>query len=149
MHQDLEGYYLRRGSPRNRGIVMNAIDLRRLGDQYEEHGDYESAELLFRKSLALLELEYGEEHPSIAMDLYNLGLLCHSLGKFDDAETMLMRAWSIERTCFGPMHPETLATLEALSDIYYDANRNVEIEYRSLTPAKNHSSWKTATHVYH
>jgi len=127
---------------------MNAIELKRLGDHYEELGDYESAELLFRSALKVQEREVGEEHASLAIDLYNLGLLCYSLEKYNDAETFLMRAWAIERRCFGPMHPNTLASLEALSDLYHDSNRNTAMEYKTLaaTAARTHHQ---AVHFYH
>jgi tetratricopeptide (TPR) repeat protein len=115
---------------------MNVVKLKQLGDHYEEMGDYESAELLFRRALAVQEKEVGEDHPSLAVDLYNLGLLCYAQSKFLDAETMLTRAWAIELNSFGPVHPETVATLDALSEIYYDANRNVELEYRGLVSSR-------------
>src|SRR5580658_9966738 len=127
---------------------MNVIELKRLGDQYEEQGDYESAELLFRKAVSVQEQEVGEEHPSLTVDLYNLGLLCFALGKYYDSESFLMRAWSIERTHLGPMHHQTLATLEALSEVYYDVNRNVEVEYRGLSPVTTGRKTKSP-HVYH
>lgn len=110
--------------------MKHVSELKRLGDQYEEQGDYESAELLFRKALADQELSLGDEHPGLAPDLYNLGLLCYALEKYIDAESFLMRAWAIERKSCGPMHPTTLATLEALSELYYDADRNVQLEYK-------------------
>ncbi|MGH9550511.1 MAG: tetratricopeptide repeat protein [Terriglobales bacterium] len=129
--------------------MKQVAELRRLGDLYEDRGDYESAELLFRKALSVQEQELGEEHPLLAPDLYNLGLLCYALEKFNDAETFLMRAWAIERTSFGPMHPETLATLEALSELYYDANRNVHVEYPGIIPAHGKSLHHSAVHMYH
>jgi tetratricopeptide (TPR) repeat protein len=127
---------------------MKVIELKRLGDHYEELGDYESAELLFRNALTVQESEVGEEHQSLAVDLYNLGLLCYSLEKYNDAETFLMRAWAIERRCLGPMHPNTLATLEALSELYYDSNRNIAVEYKALAATTARSHHHNA-HYYH
>ncbi len=95
------------------------------------------------------EKELGEEHPSLSIDLYNLGLLCYAMEKYTDAETMLMRAWAIEKSHFGPMHYETLATLEALSELYYDANRNVEIEYKVLHSSANRTSHHAPAHMFH
>jgi len=127
---------------------MKAAELKRLGDQYAELGDYESAELLLRNALSAQERELGEEHPSLSVDLYNLGLLCYALDKFNDAETFLMRAWAIERKCFGPMHSDTLATLEALSELYYDANRNTSIEFKALAITAARSNYGTV-HLHH
>jgi tetratricopeptide (TPR) repeat protein len=130
-------------------VMKAAAELKILGDQYEERGDYESAELLFRRALFDQEQSLGEEHPTLALDLYNLGLLCYALEKFADAETFLMRAWMIERKSHGPMHPDTLATLEALNELYYDANRNLYVEYKSMlvAPASRHS--QAPVHLYH
>jgi tetratricopeptide (TPR) repeat protein len=127
---------------------MNFVKMKQLGDHYEAIGDYENAELLFRRALAVQEREVGEDHPSLAIDLYNLGLLCYAQSKFLDAETMLTRAWAIERSTFGPVHPETMATLDALSEVYYDANRNVEMEYRGMTSAPLPYGQPTR-HLYH
>lgn len=127
---------------------MNVFDLKLLGDQYEESGDYESAELLYRKALSQQEVSLGEDHPSLAVDLYNLGLLCFAMEKFSDAESLLMRAWSIERHHYGATHPCTQATLEALSDVYYDADRNVEMEYTGLA-LSNRTGFSPAKPVYH
>lgn len=127
---------------------MKQEELKRLGEMYEEQGDYESAELLFRNALSMNEKQLGEDHPNIAVDLHNLGLLCYALEKYNDAETFLMRAWAIERRVLGPMHQETLATLEALSELYYDANRNVDVEYRGLISAPAKSA-HGPVHLYH
>lgn len=110
--------------------MKRARELKRLGNSYEERGDYESAELLFRKALSMQEKQLGNEHPSIASDLYNLGLLCYALQKYNDAELFLMRAWAIERKSLGLMHPETLSTLEALSEIHYDPERSSRNKFK-------------------
>lgn len=128
---------------------MNVIELKKLGDTYEEQGDYESAELIYRRALAIQEKELGEEHPTLSVDLYNLGLLCYAMQRYTEAEVFLMRAWAIERTHFGPMHHETLATLEALSELYYDANRNVEVEYRGIAAGSTRMPQHAAVHMYH
>jgi tetratricopeptide (TPR) repeat protein len=126
-----------------------AAELKLLGDQYEERGDYESAELLFRRALSDQEARLGEDHPSLALDLYNLGLLCYAMEKFGDAETFLMRAWMIERKLYGPVHPQTLATLEALNELYFDANRNLDLEYKGSLGSHCQRHAPAASHLYH
>jgi hypothetical protein len=47
------------------------------------------------------------------------------------------------------MHPETLATLQALNELYYDANRNLDLECKTLLSAPTISYAATTSHMYH
>jgi tetratricopeptide (TPR) repeat protein len=99
--------------------MQDALELKRLGEMYVEQGDYESAELLFRKVVGIDE-QYAPDSVALSEDLYNLGLLCSALEKNVEARAFLMRAWEIERTLLGDSHAETLKTFNALNEVFYD-----------------------------
>jgi len=106
--------------------MKEVAQLRILGERFEEQGDYESAEAVLRKALHLEEGRLGSDHPSLASDLYNLGVLCYALDKYADAEFFLTRAWMIEKRHLGKLHPETVSTLNLLSELYFDEGYHSE-----------------------
>ena len=99
--------------------MQDALELKRLGEMYVEQGDYESAELLFRRVVGIVE-EVAPDSVALSEDLYNLGLLCSALEKHVEARAFLMRAWEIERNLLGDFHAETLKTFNALNEVFYD-----------------------------
>ncbi len=97
--------------------MKDSAQLKRLGEMYIEQGDYESAELIMTKALTIDELS-APDTVALAEDLYNLGLLCCAMNKLSAARDYLIRSWKIERSQLGDIHPITLTTFNALSDIY-------------------------------
>ena len=49
-------------------------------------GDYDKAEPLYRRSLAIWEKALGSVHPNIATSLNNIALLYYNMGAYDKAE---------------------------------------------------------------
>jgi tetratricopeptide (TPR) repeat protein len=113
--------------------MKDVYELKRLGELYLEKGDYHAAEMLFRRAISVEELR-APNTVSLAQDLYNYGLVCSVLGNLKDAQNSLMRAWSIERTILGPMHPETLETLRTLTEIYNEQENTVTSEFFFFVP---------------
>lgn len=66
-----------------------------LADAFEEHGHYESAAQILYSALRLKESELGVDHPDLADDLYNLGLLCWVIDEPAEAQRFLLRAYDI------------------------------------------------------
>ena len=64
--------------------MQDALELKKLGEMYVEQGDYESAELLFRKVVGIDE-QLAPDSVALSEDLYNLGLLCSALEKHVEA----------------------------------------------------------------
>ena len=61
-----------------------------------------------------MERTLGRDHPDTLTSVSNLGLLLHSQGKIDLAETYFRRALEgCERT-LGPDHPDTLTSASNL-----------------------------------
>lgn len=48
---------------------------------------------------------YGEDHPGIATELGNLGLIYYDQGKLELAEQNYLKAIQIQKNAFGEDHP--------------------------------------------
>ena len=99
--------------------MKDAFELKRLGELYLEKGDYETAAMLIRRAIDVEE-NLTPNSIALAEDLFNYGLLCSALGKRSEAQSSLLRAWKIERSVLGSMHPETLETFRTLSETYQE-----------------------------
>ena len=49
-------------------------------------------------------------------------------GEFDDAVALYRQALQVREESLGPNHPDTVRTLEALSEVYFKLNQPVEAE---------------------
>ena len=57
----------------------------------DDKGDYDAAEPLLRRALAIGEKAQGPEHPSTGTRLNNLGSLLQAKGDYDAAEPLYRR----------------------------------------------------------
>ncbi len=60
-----------------------------------------------RRSLAIDEKSFGKDHPIVARDLNNLGILLQSRGRLAEAESLMRRSLAIFETSLGVEHPLT------------------------------------------
>lgn len=74
----------------------------------------EEAETLFRDALALHRELYGNEHPTVATGLNDLGATLYLRGEFDGAEAFLRQALNLRRRLLGDDHPDVANTLSTL-----------------------------------
>ena len=81
---------------------------------YHDRGEYDLAEPLYKRALAIREKALGPGHPGTARSLNNLATLYGNQGKYDLAEPLYKRALAIEEKALGPDHPSTVATRENL-----------------------------------
>ncbi len=51
----------------------------------------------------------GDEHPSVATSLFNLGVLRYQQGQYEAAQSLLLQALPIYQTTLGSNHPNTQA----------------------------------------
>ena len=56
---------------------------------------------MYKEALAIRKKVLGEEHPSVATSLNNLGLLYNNQGKYDEAEKMYKEALAIHKKVSG------------------------------------------------
>jgi len=73
----------------------------------EDRAQYEQAEPLYQRALAIREQMLGPEHPDTATSLNNLAFLYHNQGKYEQAEPLYQRALAIYEQRLGPEHPST------------------------------------------
>ena len=89
---------------------------------------YEQAEPLYQRALAIREKALGPDHPSTAQSLNNLAALYASQGRYEDAEPLYQRALGIYEKALGPDHPDTAGSLNNLALLYDSQGRYEQAE---------------------
>ncbi|MBX3137758.1 tetratricopeptide repeat protein [Candidatus Obscuribacterales bacterium] len=95
--------------------MKEILDLKHKAKFDEEVGDYERAEKLLSRAIALKERSVGAEHPAMAADLHALAMLNLAMENHDRAEELLVKALGIRRQEFGANHPDVLETINAIA----------------------------------
>ena len=91
-----------------------------LGELYRAMGNYERAEVLFQRSLTLIEQVKGKNDPGLGAPLNNLATLYYETGKYDKALPLFQRAYDLFVQTKGAEHPQTATALNNLA-LLYDA----------------------------
>ena len=89
-----------------------AASLNSLGFVYFSRGDYEAAEPLYERSMALRERALGPDHPVVSTSLNNLALLYVAEGDQGAAEASFERCVSISENAPLSDHPVLIRCLE-------------------------------------
>lgn len=89
----------------------------RLARYFEIVADFESSKGHYERALAIDEASYGLEHPQVAADLNNLGLVLRALGDMAGAKTQLERALAITEAALGSAHPSVASCLNNLGSV--------------------------------
>ena len=76
--------------------ILYIYDLKCL-DIHRKKGNYEEARDLYLKALQKMESIYGQNHPSIADIMNNLGMISKKEGKYNEALDYLKRALRISK----------------------------------------------------
>ena len=76
------------------------------------------AEQALRRALWLQEAHFGHVHPEVANTLNNLGVVCDSLGRPNEAEFLYRRALGLARTTLPAGHPYIETSLQNLKALY-------------------------------
>jgi tetratricopeptide (TPR) repeat protein len=100
----------------------------KLGDVLDWLGRYEESELLYKRTLKILEQRLGEEHVSTAAALNNLGLAIEKQDRFLEAELLYRRALLVREQLLGLEHPNTATVLNNLANVYEKQGRIDEAE---------------------
>lgn len=78
-------------------------------------GNYDKANELNHRVLALDRQIYGGNNPAVADDLINLGAIQFQWGACDKAEAYDRQALAIDQAWYGPQHPETASVMTILA----------------------------------
>lgn len=81
--------------------------------------DNVKAEHLFKRSIALHETILGPEHPRVAGEVMNLGLIHYRRRDYTTATALFLRALAASEKAFGSAHRLTAACLNNLGLVYW------------------------------
>ena len=79
---------------------------------YQNQGQFEEAESLYQRALAIDEKVYGQDHLEVATDLSSLANHYRDQGRYEEAEPLYQRALAIREKTLGPEHPDTISVRE-------------------------------------
>ena len=95
--------------------------LNQLGEAYQSHLNYVSAEKAYQESLNIYA---ALNQPSQTAELLNnLALLYGSQGKYEAAEPLYQQALALKRELFGDRHPAVATSLNNLAGLYYSQGK--------------------------
>ena len=97
-----------------------------LAGLYRDIRDYAKAEALYLEALEISQKVLGQEHPTNAAILSNLGLFYNSQGEDAKAEPLYQEATRIYQKVLGSEHPDTAHSLENLALLEFDLGRTDE-----------------------
>ena len=103
-----------------------AIVLNNLAMSLEEAGEFDEADRMLRRSLAIKERSFEPDNPSIAITLHNLGSVAASRGDQAAAIALTERALAIRERALGPRHPLVASSLSNLAASYREMGRPAE-----------------------
>jgi tetratricopeptide (TPR) repeat protein len=93
-----------------------------------ERAQYEEAEPLSQRAIAIGEKALGPEHPTLAIRLSNLAMLYNNQGKYEEAEPILQRAITIDEKTLEPEHPGLATDLSNLANLYSNQGKYEQAE---------------------
>ena len=94
----------------------------------EDRAQYNEAEHLYLRSLAISELSLGANHSQVADTLTNLGSFYRDHGNYEQAEIFLQRALNIREQILGPDHLATAECLNNLAGTYRVQGKYIQAE---------------------
>jgi len=82
--------------------------------------DYTRAKSALERALKINEAAYGPDHPTVAIDVNNLGLVLQALGDLPAAKQAFERALKIDEAAYGPDHPTVAIDVNNLGSVLQD-----------------------------
>jgi tetratricopeptide (TPR) repeat protein len=92
-----------------------------------KQGRYSAAEALFMKNLRIKEQALGEQHPEVAKELINLGVLYNAQGRYEEAEALHRRSFTILERAI-PEGREFARCLEEYASVLRKTDREAEAD---------------------
>ena len=83
-------------------------------------GDLLAAEKQYIQTAEILKSIVGQEHPSYATALGNLGRLYAITGDVKKAENLFIRSLDLTKNVLGDEHPSFASSLSSLANFYID-----------------------------
>ena len=99
-------------------------------------GDYTSAEVIARRSLALSEKTLGQEHRFTLRTMSVLAVVLGCQGKYEEAEAITRHALELENKMVGQERPRTLMSIRNLASVMIRQGKHEEAEVLSRRTLK-------------
>ncbi|KAF5363519.1 hypothetical protein D9756_000978 [Leucocoprinus leucothites] len=97
-------------------FLIQAVEYNNQALELQKQGDYQGAEKLYLSSLQIKLDALGEDHTTTALSRNALGELYLTMGRLDDAEDQLKRAFRV-RKAMGPVMDAAIS-VENLAQAY-------------------------------
>ncbi len=105
-------------------VVEDAKQLSARAQELIERGQYQEAESLNYRVVAIHERTLGPEHPTTATSLSNLGNVLYLQGKFKEAEAVHRRVLAIREKVLGNNHPDTATSMNNLANVLQEQGKD-------------------------
>ena len=79
---------------------------------YRLRGEYDKAEPLYMKALAIRQRIFGEIHEDVAQSYNSLGCLLQDMGRYKEAEENFLKSISQREFLLGVNHPDVAMSLK-------------------------------------
>lgn len=118
--------------------------LHSLAWSYRSSGDHTRAEQMFRQTWHLRSIHQGPESPEALESLGDLAALIERLGRLKEAEDLFIDLHNKQISCFGTLHPITIAGAHNLALCYANQGRisEAEVLYRQALEASERTLGK-------
>ncbi len=94
------------------------LTLNNLAGLYKSQQQYDQAEPLYLRALAIRGQKLGRKHPDVATSLNNLAVLCKAQRRFGEAQHLYLQAIEILEQKLGSEHLSVANTLHNLAGLY-------------------------------
>jgi len=99
-----------------------------LGRTYEAVGVYEKSLAELEQSLDIQQRVLGPDHPDTLKTLNSLSAVFIRVGKYPDAEKVLLDVIQRQKRVLGAEHPDTIIAMHNLGVVYYYQGKHSESE---------------------
>ena len=107
-----EAVRLQSGKPEATTDLSDSLNLLAIAHHYLGH--LNQADLLYKQALAIDRQLYGDVHPRVADDYFDIGYLQHDLGREADSERYYREALRLNQAWYGTDHPDTATMMAGL-----------------------------------
>jgi len=108
------------------GEAARVLD--QLGCYLRECVQYDQAEALLRRGLAIRESLFGPDHPLTATSVAHLARLTSDAGRYEESVGLYRRALAVQERELGRTHAETAGTLTGLAGVYSQQGKLADAE---------------------
>ena len=78
---------------------------------------------MIKKAIEIKQKKLGANHPDLALDIGNLGLVQYEQGRLEQAEKLYLQAIELTKKFYSDNHPTLSVYLGNLGLVYYDQGR--------------------------